>query len=206
MLSVRVWLLVLAPHSEEVALWVTSLNPSSCKFSHILFKGSSSVIPMSDSFATLSWFHLEKWLHFYPTRKVLLVMLRDSLILLLALPLDITISWNMSVRSLLREVIKLMCFDSLLLPQIILMRLVSLFNIGPRRFILLSGWVRRLFLNHFDFLIRKFSDIHCLWWVQTSFLSLLYSSDILVFFVNLLGVRVFGELEFWFSSIKSTYW
>jgi amino acid transporter len=24
-----------------------------------------------------------------------------------------------------------------------------------------------------------------------------------VFFINLLGVRVFGELEFWFSSIKS---
>jgi len=34
---------------------------------------------------------------------------------------------------------------------------------------------------------------------------ILYSSDTLVFFVNLLGVRVFGELEFWFSSIKSVY-
>ena len=26
-----------------------------------------------------------------------------------------------------------------------------------------------------------------------------------IFLVNLLGVRVFGELEFWFSSIKGTF-
>lgn len=29
-----------------------------------------------------------------------------------------------------------------------------------------------------------------------------YTKIFTVFFVNLLGVRVFGELEFWFSSIK----
>jgi hypothetical protein len=50
------------------------------------------------------------------------------------------------------------------------------------------------------------SHIHCLRWVKLLFFPSPHSEDIPVFTINLLGVRVFGELEFWFSSIKSTCW
>ena len=64
--------------------------------------------------------------------------------------------------TLFQGVIALRCLDSSSLPQIISMQLVSLFNIGlrrmgpRRRFILLSGWVRRFMtLNRPEFLIRN---------------------------------------------------
>lgn len=65
------------------------------------------------------------------------------------------------------------------------MPLVLSFNTGLGRCILQFGWVSQINV------LRAYVLNAC----AVIFIAF-------IFLVNLLGVRVFGELEFWFSSIK----
>jgi len=87
------------------------------------------------------------------------------------------------------------------------MPLVLLYNTGLRKSILAFGWVRELSNPRECLAYHVSSYIYCVQCVHEVIISYpsqhAYSCLLPVFTINLLGVRVFGELEFWFSSIKS---